>query len=316
MVLLAALPILAVMLFALGSATLAKKQSEAHTSFLQGFLNFITGKTYVHQLAQAIANKLGQAYASVDAEVGASLSGMAVLVGRIATTFGLGAKVVYTIAELATGNASWVDVRKALNALSADVTKVGKVATKEIAQVRATARTAEHAVTDVALPRLGRLERDVTDVIPREIANVRDLARGAENEAIRAFKWAKSHATVVTSGVVAGVLTYALSLVGLGGLNCSNLKNMLNNRGCGLWQGLEDLLGLFVDVLVLADLCKILPDAVTAFGYVEAPLTGVISQAANAVCAVGNPDWTNPDVPAGPRPPVQAFEPASLASGG
>ena len=115
---------------------------------------------------------------------------------------------------------------------------------------------------------------------------------------------------------VAGLVAAAVGIEIVNLLKCTFLRNLWNKRGCGLWNGLEGLLALFIDTLILVDLCAILPEAVKFFGVVEGALTGLISQAANAVCAASNKNWTNPNVAPGPRPPAQAFDATSLAPDG
>ena len=111
----------------------------------------------------------------------------------------------------------------------------------------------------------------------------------------------------------AGIVTAALGLEIFNLFRCPSLLNSAKNRGCGLWHGLEDLLSLFIDGLILVDLCQIIPEAVTLFGEFEAPLTELISGAANAACARKPNGWVMPMVAAGPLPPPQSLGP--LAEG-
>lgn len=105
----------------------------------------------------------------------------------------------------------------------------------------------------------------------------------------------------------AGIVTAAVGLEAFNLLKCGFLRNLWNNRGCGLWQGLDDILGLLFDAVLFADLCELLPQAVTLFGEFEAPLTELISGAANAACAQIPADWAVPTVSVGPLPPPQTL---------
>lgn len=182
-------------------------------------------------------------------------------------------------------------------------------------RVKALEGDVAHGIGADVLPRLRTLEREVTTAETKTIPAIRGIANTAENDVTQLRDWITKNVPLAGTVTFVGVVAWALSQLGLGGLRCDSLigKNgLLTRRTCGLWNGLEDLLGLFVDALILTDLCAILPEAVTFFGYVEGALTGLISQAAAAVCSLPNQKWTTVTVAAGPRPPAQAFETASL----
>ena len=105
----------------------------------------------------------------------------------------------------------------------------------------------------------------------------------------------------------AGIATAALGAEILNGLKCSSLLSSLNKRGCGLFSGLEDILGLLIDGLILTDLCNVLPEAEKIFAEFEAPLVALISDAANAVCAQPPKGWATPSVTYGSLPPAQTL---------
>ena len=170
----------------------------------------------------------------------------------------------------------------------------------------------QHIVNKDVLPEIRSLDRELTQVETQTIPAIRSIANTAENDVTALRKWVTLNFPAIGTEAFAGAVAIALAALGLSGLRCSSLLNSLRNRGCGLWQGLEDLLGLFIDTLILADLCAILPETVAFFGVVEAPLTGLISQAANAVCSVSNPNWTTVNVAPGPQPTAQAFAANSL----
>jgi hypothetical protein len=95
------------------------------------------------------------------------------------------------------------------------------------------------------------------------------------------------------TGIVAGV--FSLEAINL--LRCTFLRNLWNNRGCGLWQGLEDILGLLFDAVLFADLCNMLPELVSLFGDFEAPLVDLIASAADAACAHPPQGWVELSAP-------------------
>lgn len=153
-------------------------------------------------------------------------------------------------------------------------------------RVKAIEHDLANGIGNDVLPRIKSLDKRVAhladDVIPAVEGASEALARDitALGDYIRS-NFLSSATDAITAAVAVG-----LSALGLGGLRCGSLLNSLSNRGCGLWSGLEDLLGLLFDAVIFADLCKVIPEATTLFAEFEAPLTDLISSAANAVCAV------------------------------
>lgn len=151
------------------------------------------------------------------------------------------------------------------------------------------------------------LEKEVGNLESKVIPKLRSAVNTAEGDVTALEQWVKSNALLAGTTALTGAVAWALGQLGLGGLSCNTLLNSLANRGCGLWKGLEDLLGLFFDAVLFADLCQVLPEAVALFGEVEAPLTTLISDAANAACAQPPAAWPFPVVAAGPLPPAQSL---------
>jgi hypothetical protein len=99
----------------------------------------------------------------------------------------------------------------------------------------------------------------------------------------------------------------ALGALGLGGLRCSTLLGSLSKRGCGLWKGLEDLLGLLIDAVALTHLCDLPKWIDELVSPIFGELTALISSAANSLCAASNPNWASLNVANGPLPPAQTL---------
>lgn len=178
--------------------------------------------------------------------------------------------------------------------------------------VRTIERSIAHGIGNDVLPRIRSLERSLAHVETKVIPAVEGAETALQNDLTQLGEYIRSNFLSSATDAVTAAVAVALSALGLGGLRCSNLLSSLSNRGCGLWSGLEDLLGLFIDAVILTDLCAILPDAVTAFGLVEGELTGLISQAADAVCAQPPAGWVELSVAPSQTPPPQAFDPATL----
>lgn len=141
--------------------------------------------------------------------------------------------------------------------------------------------------------------RAIAETIPAEITQLERFIKALPGTSY--LDWA------------AGIVATAIGLDIFNLFKCPSLLNSAKKRGCGLWNGLEDVLSLFVDAVIFVDLCKIIPEAVTLFGEFEAPLTELISGAANAACARKPNGWVMPMVAAGPLPPAQSLGP--LAEG-
>lgn len=104
-----------------------------------------------------------------------------------------------------------------------------------------------------------------------------------------------------------GIVTAALGLEVFNLLRCNFLKGLFNNRGCGLWSALDDLLGLFADGILFADLCQVPAWINEIFGPIEGFLVGLISDAANAACAQPPASYTFPNAKPAALPPSQSI---------
>jgi hypothetical protein len=136
-------------------------------------------------------------------------------------------------------------------------------------------------------------EKAITQTLPGELTQLENFIKAIPGT--RYLDWA------------AGIVAAGLGLEVLKLFKCPTFLSKTLGRGCGLWNGLEDLFGLFLDALIFVDLCAVIPEAVTLFGEVEAPLTDLISSAANAVCAHPPQGWAKLSVAAGPTPPPQTL---------
>lgn len=216
------------------------------------------------KLWQLFSNALGKQAVPVDSSVGYSLHSAASFVRQVATVVAGFRVVAILLAQLATGNAQWADVTKALAQLHRAVSRVERVATRDIAQVRHAATVAEHAATDVAIPRA---------------KSAWELAQEAERSASRAWRWIKEHRGVITAGGLLGALVHLLTRETVGGLKCNSLRNVLKNRKCGLWSDLDKLLSLLIDTSLVFGICEVLTAMTTTFSLIEPELTGFIDTA-------------------------------------
>lgn len=104
-----------------------------------------------------------------------------------------------------------------------------------------------------------------------------------------------------------GIVAAALGLGVVNLFKCPTFLGKTLGRGCGLWNGLEDLFGLFIDALALTHLCDLPRWIEEFFSPILSELTSLISSAANSVCASANTDWSKLNVANGPLPPPQTL---------
>ena len=275
-------------------------------------------------ISRSLTHACGTIFRPVDAAVGKSLASVAGLIDRTAGFVRTVGRVLFGTAALA----------EALALAYAGIRSLAHELHGRFGGIEAGVKTLEREYNGIE-HRVKALERDLTKGIghdlrltvvqtEKEVAHIRHKAlpaiRAADAEAAgeigHLYDWIRGKADIIGAGTFIAAVTAVIGADLLKLFRCPTFLNKTLGRGCGLWNGLEDLLSWFVDALILTDLCLIVPEAVRFFGLVEAPLTGLISQAANAICAVGNSNWTTVEVQPGPQPPAQAFDASTLASGG
>lgn len=148
------------------------------------------------------------------------------------------------------------------------------------------------------------LERTVHGIETRVIPGLRQGINAAEGEVSDLERWLGVKAGTNSLDWAQALVATALAALGLGGLRCSTLGNLLGRRGCGLWSGLDDLLGLLLDAVLFVDLCNLLPELEALFAELEAPLVDLIATAADAACAHPPAGWVELSAPALSLPAV------------
>ena len=144
-----------------------------------------------------------------------------------------------------------------------------------------------HTLSHTVMPRLRAAERELGRLDDVVIPNIRGIAQGAEADIAKLRKWIATNIPAAGTIAFAGAVAWALAQLGLGGLRCSSLTNSLGRRGCGLWSGLEDLLGLFVDALLLTNICTLLPLFETLVSDVADPLVVGLTDVGAGLCSGG-----------------------------
>lgn len=135
------------------------------------------------------------------------------------------------------------------------------------------------------------LEHDVTRIDHRVIPALEAADAQAAKAISDLWSWSRQHVLVAGTTAFAGAVAIALTSLGLGGLRCPSFLNSLNKRGCGLWGGLEDILGLLVDTALLANICNLIGPFEQVVSDVAVPVVVGLTDVGAGLCAgsVGAP---------------------------
>ena len=133
------------------------------------------------------------------------------------------------------------------------------------------------------------LENELTHIERRVIPGLRHGIKTAEGEVTQLEQFIKALPGVRYFDWAAGIVTAAIGAEIFNLFKCSNLLNSARNRGCGLWNGLEDLLGLFIDVLALSSLCEYLNFLIPIASDIAVPAVQELTTAIDLLpCVQGN----------------------------
>jgi len=174
-------------------------------------------------------------------------------------------------------------------------------------RVRVIEREIAQGIGSDVLPRIKTLEREVANVEGKVIPAIEGAETALANDVTALGEYIRANYLSSATDAVTAAVAVALGALGLGGLRCNTLLRSLTNRGCGLWQGLEDLLGLLIDAIALTHLCDLPTWIEELFSPLLGDLTSLISSAANSLCAQANPKWAKFSVTPGPQPPPQSL---------
>ena len=146
-------------------------------------------------------------------------------------------------------------------------------------------------------PKVGSIEGEIGKVIEPDIAALRDAAQTLENQAIRVYQDAAGVWHAVNVDAIAAAMVLALPSLGWQFLRCSALGSSFSSRGCGLFSGLEDVLGLLADTVLLGSACEIIPLVETVVSDVAVPIVEGLTDIGAGLCSGG--------IGAAPALPVQ-----------
>ena len=247
------------------------------------------------KIEQSVSSALGAVEHGIDAAIGASFHAMANLIGRFWDEFKSHANL---IALTAAGVADlydaykWIrrhvhDISKGINDEVKHLAKLEKTLARGIDRLTSRVKKLERGIGRDVISRVNALDRELGHVTHDVIPSIRSAANTAEAEVSALEKWIAQNVPLLGTTALVGAVAWALSRLGLGGLRCNNLTNALGRRGCGLWSGLEDLLGLFIDALLLSNICALLPTFEGLVSDVAEPLVVGLTDVGAGLCSGG-----------------------------
>lgn len=297
---LVALDLLVVVLWAIATALAIALVMDKLSAILAG-VPWVGGKLSdaVKTMARAVANAAGTLEHGIDGIIGAAWHALARYMDKMFSQFVAHSALLLHIAKLV-GNGVY-----SISGLRALVHRVSHVAHAAYAGVKTLEREyhgIEHRVRVIereigagigndVRAHVKALERWEHGVQTRVIPDLRAGIKTAEGEVTQLENFIKAIPGTRYLDWAAGIVTAALGLGIVNLFRCPTFLGKTLGRGCGLWDGLESLFGLFLDAVLLADLCQVIPAAEALFADVEAPLAALISDAANAVCARPPAGW-------------------------
>jgi len=150
-----------------------------------------------------------------------------------------------------------IGVRKAEHALTVAESAVHALHRFET-RVNHRLHAAEHAIA-VTLPReIGHI-RSGEEALSRDLAKVRERTRELENGATRTFEWIRTHPLSAATGIFAGAVAVALSRLGFGFMRCRSWQKLGRSLTCNDANILADLLAaatLVVGAMSLVELAR------------------------------------------------------------
>lgn len=137
----------------------------------------------------------------------------------------------------------------------------------------------------------GTIAGDINNVIEPDIAALKQRATQLENQAIRVYQDAAGVWHAVNVDAIAAAMVLALPALGWQWLRCNSLAGANSARGCGLWSGLDDILGLLVDTALLASACQIIAPLETVISDVAVPVVDALTGIGAGLCqdSIGAP---------------------------
>lgn len=293
---------IALLLLAFALVFVVRKFLEALFGWVADLASYIPGaggavEGWIRSAEQAVANALGTAEHGIDAAIGASwhmlarytewlwreIRGNAALLLDLALSISPIAKAIAAIRALVHHLHGTSQVQSAkVKTLEREFHGIDAKLERVQRQLR--------GIDDLGVgKRLGQVEQEIASIETQTIPAIQQADSDAASAISNLYEWAKGKAALLGVGTFSLAVAGALDALGLGGLRCPSFLRSLNNRGCGLFNGLEDILGLFVDLFIITDLCEVIPLLETAYADVAAPAVAALTEAIDSMpCVTGH----------------------------
>ena len=260
-----------------------------------------------HKIEQRITNTFGGFAVKLEAVVGASWHSMARLVDRLGHELAAHAGLLAAIAQFIPAAGIFgklylmIQEARALSArLAHALVGIGH-------DVAGRLHSVERGIGADVLPRIRSLDRRLDRVISKDIPGLRTAERALAGDLAKLRRYVNSHPWTAATSAFAGAIALALAKLGLDWLRCPTARSVFNKRGCNMWSGLDNLLGLFGEVFLLANICRIIPWLEEGFSLVAAPLISTLTTVGAGLC---DPAASAPEL----LPDVSLYVPASAGS--
>jgi len=266
-------------------------------------------------IEQAVANALGSAEGAIDRLIGASWHFLARLTGELWHELEAHATLLL---ELATGFYPIVVAVRALRAGVHSLTATHGVTSARVKTLEREYKGIEHQVKaverelrgidDVGIRgRLKKVEGEVGAIESQAIPAIQQAESDADTAIGNLYDWIKGKASILGVGTFTTAVAAALGALGINWLKCPTFLNKTLGRGCGLWNGVEDMLGLFFDFFLFAAFCDLWVEATPIFEAILDPLVGFVATFADGACSHPPGSFASFTVTEGAVPPAQAL---------
>ena len=260
------------------------------TGTLLGKLPVIGGwiDSTAHHIEQRITNVFGGFAATLEGVIGASWHSMARLVDKIGHEIAEHAGLLATIATFIPGGGVIVGLYREIALARSLIHKLAHALTGIGHDVVIRTKVIERGIGNDVLPRIRSLDREVARVISRDIPGLRVGERTLTRELDSLRTWVHRHVLAAGTAAFAGAIAVALAKLGLDWIRCTNARSVFKKRGCNMWNGLESLLATLVDVLLITNMCTVIPWLEEGFSIVAAPLVSTLTTVGAGLCAPGS----------------------------
>lgn len=310
---LVALDVLVVALWALATALAIALVMDKLSSILAG-VPWVGGKLSdaAKSMSKAVTNAAGTIEHGIDSIIGGAWHQLSRYLDKMFNQFEAHSAVILHLAKivghLAYTHSGLSSAVKAASRTAHAALHLAHTLEREYHGIEHRVKTIErelgHGIGNDVRAHVKALERWEHGIQTRVIPGLRQGIDVAEGEVSDLERWLGVKAGLSNLDWATALVATALGALGLGGLRCSTLGNLFGRRGCGLWQGLDDLLGLLFDAVIFVDLCNMLPLVESLFAELEAPLVDLIATAANAACAHPPQGWVELAAPSLSLPAV------------